>query len=394
MTLRYSPYDESLWSDPWPVYKQMQAEAPAYYIEDLDCWALTRFEDIWQASMDRQSFTASHGTSPDALFLASEPPPHVFLFMDPPDHGKHRGLIARSYLKDKIALIEDHVRRVVRKLLEPMLEQGELDVYALSSRTALDLIAAFIGLELEEVLQIRGYINRFYQRESGVPGTTEAGVRAFTEAHGYILRLIDKYRRRPPAEHSHIVSWLGAEIDGQRLSDDQIFFSVFAMVITGSDTVPLTTASSIYYLDKHPDQFAIVRDDHALIAGVFEEAARYDQPTNLLGRRIAQDVELHGQVMREGQSVLFLYAAACRDDREFDAADKFDITRKQRRNLSFGTGLHFCLGQHLARLEGRVILEELIASIPEFEVEQGGCKRIFGEFLQGYAAMPILFRPR
>lgn len=393
MTIRYSPYDESLWSNPWPVYKRMQAEAPAYYIEDLDCWALTRFEDIWQASMDRKSFTASYGTSPDALFLSSDPQPHVFLFMDPPEHGKHRGLIGRSYLKDKIALIEDHVRGVVRKLLKPMLGQGELDVYALASRTALELIAAFIGLELEEVLQIRGYIDRFYQRESGVRGTTASGSQAFTEAHAYILGLIEKYRKRRPAEHSHIVSWLDAEIDGG-LSDDEIFFSLFAMVITGSDTVPLTTASCIYYLDEHPGQLAMVRDEPNLIAGAFEEAARYDQPTNLLGRRIVKDVELHGQVMREGQSVLFLYSAACRDDREFDTADTFDITRKQHRNLTFGTGLHFCLGQHLARLEGRVILEELIGSIPEFEIEQNGCRRIFGEFLQGYATMPIRFQPR
>lgn len=394
MTLRYSPYDETLWSDPWPVYRRMQDEAPAYYIEDLDCWALTRFEDVWQASMDRKSFTASHGTSPDALFLATSPQPHVFLFMDPPEHTKHRGLIGRSYLKDKIALIEDHVRGVVRKELEPMLEQGELDVYALGSRTALDLIAAFIGLELEEVLQIRGYINRFYHRETGVPGTTEAGAAAFAEAHSYILKLIEKYRKNPPAEHSHIVSWFDAEIDGERLTDDQIFFSLFAMVITGSDTVPLTAANSIYCLGNNPDQLAMVREDPSLAAKAFEEAARYDQPTNMLGRRIVQDVELHGQTMRAGQSILFLYAAACRDEREFEAPDQFDIMRRQRRNLSFGTGLHFCLGQHLARLEGRVILEELLGSIPEFEVEQSGCKRIFGEFLQGYSAMPIRFRPQ
>ncbi|MGJ8537013.1 MAG: cytochrome P450 [Parasphingopyxis sp.] len=394
MTLRYSPYDENLWSNPWPMYKRMQDEAPAYYIEDLDCWALSRFEDVWQASMDRKNFTATHGTSPDALFLASEPPPNVFLFMDPPEHAKHRGLIGKSYRKDKVAVVEDQVRTVVRKHLKPMLEQGELDVYALGSRTVLEMIASFTGLQLEEVQHIRSLVDRFFKREPGVRGTTEAGAKAFAEAHEFIYRLIDRYRKQPSAEQSHISTWLNAEVDGERLSDEQIFYSIFAMVITGSDTVPLTTAGSIYYLDKHPDQLALVRDDLSLVSNAFEEAARYDQPTNLLGRRIAQDIELHGQDLRAGQSVLFLYAAACRDEREFDAPDRFDIMRRQRRNLSFGTGLHFCLGQHLARLEGRVLLEELIGSIPDFEIERDGCKRIVGEFLQGYSAMPIRFRPQ
>ncbi|MBC2778978.1 cytochrome P450 [Parasphingopyxis marina] len=394
MTLRYSPYDESLWSDPWPTYRRMQEEAPAYYIEDLDSWALSRFEDVWQASMDRKSYTAVHGTSTDALFLASDPPPRVFLFMDPPEHGRHRGLIGRSYLKDKVAFLDDHVRGVVRKLLPPLLEAGELDVYALSSRTALDIIAAFIGLELEEILHIRSLIDRFYLREPGVRGTTESGAKAFVEAHEFIVGLIERYRRNPPAEHSHIVSWLDAEIDGEKLTDEQIFFSIFAMVITGSDTVPLSTASAVYYLDRHSEQLALLRDDPTLAADAFEEAARFDQPTNLLGRRIAQDVELHGQTMRAGQSVLFLYAAACRDEREFDEPDKFDLRRRQRRNLSFGTGLHFCLGQHLARLEGRILLEEMLGAIEEFEVDQEGCSRVRGEFLQGFSTMPIRFDPR
>ena len=393
MSIRYSPYDESLWSHPWDTYKRMQDEAPAYYIEDLDCWALTRFEDIWKASMDRKAYTATHGTSPDALFLSEAPQPEVFLFMDPPAHGRTRGLIGRSYLKDKIALIEDHVRGVVRTEIAPMLSTGEIDVYRLASRTALQLIAAFIGLEYEEALRIRGYIDRFYLREPGVRGTTPEGAQAFAEAREYIMGLIEKYRQNPPAEHSHIVTWLNADVDGNRLTDEQIFFSIFAMVITGSDTLPLTTACTIYNLAANPDQLGMVRDDPTLCAAAFEEAARFDQPTNMLGRRVCQEVELHGETMRPGQSVLFLYAAACRDEREFDEPDRFDIPRRQRRNLSFGTGLHFCLGQHLARLEGQVLLQEILASVSDFEVRHDRCERIRGEFLQGFCQLPISFKP-
>ena len=121
---------------------------------------------------------------------------------------------------------------------------------------------------------------------------------------------------------------------------------------------------------------------------------RFDQPTNLLGRRLVRDLPLHGETMRAGQSVLFLYAAACRDGREFADPHRFDIRRIQRRNLSFGTGLHFCLGQHLARLEGRILIEEVLGAIDAFEVERDGCRRIVGEFLQGFNSVPIRFRPR
>lgn len=392
MDIDYSPYDERLRADPWPLYRRMQAEAPAYFVRDLDCWALTRFEDIWQASMDRQSYTATRGTSPDALFLGGPPPPAVFLFMDPPEHAQHRGLIARSYMKEKIALIDGYVRDLVRELLAPELEQGRLDVYQLASRTALFTIAAFIGLERDEIIHIRRLIDIFYAREPGVRGTTQRGVKAFIEAQAYIMGLIAKYRASPPAEHSHIATWLSAMIADRAMSDEQIFFSIFAMVITGSDTVPLTTAATLHYLDRDPTQLDKLRAVPTLAASAFEEAARYDQPTNLLGRTVARHVELHGQVLRPGQSILFLYAAACRDEREFEAPDRFDIERRQRRNLSFGTGLHFCLGQHLARLEGRILIEEMMAAIPEFEVDQDGCRRVYGEFLQGFCAMPIRFK--
>lgn len=394
MAINYSPYDESLWSNPWPIYKQMQNEAPAYYIEELDCWALSRFDDIWQASMDRHSYTATAGTSAEALFMTTEPPPPVFLFMDGQAHGQHRGLIARPYNKDKIALIEDMVRGIVRELMAPMLEAGTLDVYKLTSRTALFTNAIFMGLEREEILHIRSLIDVYFQREPGVRGTTEKGQQAFNEVHAYIMDLIKRYRKNPPPEHTHIGTWLRAEMAEGPLTEDQLFFNIFAMVITGSDTVPLTTAASVRFLDLHPDQLAQVRADPELIPGVFEEAARIDQPTNLLGRRIVRDVELHGQTMKAGQSVLFLYAAAGRDEREFEQPDIFDIHRRPRRTLAFGTGIHFCLGQHLARLEGRIVLEEIFAAIPEFEVDHAVSKRIYGEFLRGYYTLPIHFKPR
>lgn len=390
----YNPFSEVFQADPWPVYRRMRADDPAYYIEELDAWALSRFEDVWQASMDRTAYTATQGTSTDALLRDGPPPPAAFLFMDPPTHRQHRDLISAPYQKDAAALREDNIRALTRELLAPMLAGGELDVYALSSRVALYTIADFIGLERADIEHIRALIDTFYRREPGISGTTPKGEQASIEARAYILELIQRYRRDPPPAASHIHAWLNAAVNGTAMSDEDIYFSIFAFVITGSDTLPLTTAGTIYYLSENPAQLAEVRADHALIPHAFAETTRYDQATNVLGRTLVHDIELHGKTLRKGCPVLFLYASANRDEREFENPDEYHIARRPRRTLSFGAGQHVCLGQHLARLEGRIILEELLAAIPEFEVDRSRSRRVFGEFLQGYCQVPIHFRPR
>lgn len=390
----YNPFSEAFQADPWPVYRRMRAEDPAYYIEELDAWALSRFDDVWQASMERSAYTATRGTSTDALLRDGPAPPATFLFMDPPLHRQHRDLISGPYQKDAAALREDTIRALTRELLAPALQQGELDVYALSSRVALYTIADFIGLERADIEHIRALIDVFYRREPGIAGTTPNGLQAFAEARSYILQLIGRYRRNPAPASSHIHTWLNAAVNGATMSDEDIYFSIFAFVITGSDTLPLTTAGTIYYLSQHPEQLAEVRADPALIPFAFAETTRYDQATNVLGRTLLHDIELHGKTLRKGCPVLFLYASANRDEREFEAPDEYRIARRPRRTLSFGAGLHVCLGQHLARLEGKIILEELLAAIPAFEVDSARCRRVFGEFLQGYCQVPISFKPK
>lgn len=391
MTIDYNPFDETLWPNPWPTYRQMRDEQPAYFIESLNAWALTRFDDIWQASLDKEHFTATHGTSPEALLLDDSMPPSVFLFMDPPKHRLHRNLVALPYTPVNIGKIEQKIRETTRELLNPLLSSGELDAYQLASQVALHTIADFIGLSYAQIVHIRKLIDVFYQREPGTMGTTQKGQQAFAEVNSYIRALIAEFRRWPPAEDTHIYQWLNSRIDDEPMTEDEIFFSIFALVITGSDTLPLTVAATLYYLSLNPEALEEVRSDHSLISNAFAEAARIDQPTNILGRVVDKEFTMHGKQFKPGQPVLFLYASANRDEREFEDPERFDIHRQSRRTLSFGAGLHFCLGQHLARLEGRIILEELFTALPAFEVDRAGCKRIFGEFLQGFCHVPLKF---
>jgi cytochrome P450 len=370
----------------------MRDEAPAYYIEEYDAWALSRFDDIWRASMDKQSFTAARGTSLDALFSSTAEQPSIFLFKDPPDHTASRNLIARPYRKDSVENLEPQIRRLTKRLLLPGLKSGSLDIYAVANRVALLTIADFIGLDPEAAVRIRSLIDKFYQREPGINGTTPAGYQAFLEVRTFILQLIADVRGNALDRSTHIGTWLG-DTGGKPMTDDELFLSVFALIVTGSDTVPLTTAATVYYLFQNPQQLAAIRADRSLIPSAFEEAARFDQPTNILGRVVRRDVVFQGKTLRAGQVVLFLFASAGRDEREFDQADRYLIDRKPRRSLSFGTGIHFCLGQYLARLEGRIILEELLAALPDFHVEEEAVTRVQGEFLQGFNHLPLRFSP-
>ncbi len=391
MTINYNPFDDNILKDPWSTYRAMRDQEPVYYIEELNAWALTRFEDVWEASLDKSHFTANHGTSPEALLLDKTLPPKAFLFMDPPEHRVHRNLIGKPYTPNQVAKLEQEVRDTTRQVMQPYLAKGEMDIYQLASHVALHTIANMIGLSFKQVLHIRHLIDIFSLREPGKMGTTETGHKAFAEVNLYIRGLIKEFRESPPAEHTHIYGWLNANIDDKPMNEDEIFFSIFAMVITGSDTLPLTVAATLYYLSEQPDVMNEVRQNPELIPKAFAEAARIDQPTNILGRVVTEDFEFHGKQLKKGQPVLFLYASANRDEREFDQPDQFQLHRQSKRNLSFGAGLHFCLGQHLARLEGRIILEEIFANLSEFDVDRAGSKRVFGEFLQGFSYLAITF---
>ena len=159
----------------------------------------------------------------------------------------------------------------------------------------------------------------------------------------------------------------------------------------GVEVVPLSVANTILYLGRHPDQRRSLVEDPSRIPFAYDESLRYDQPTNLLGRTVKDPVEIRGQKLLPGQGVMFLWASGNRDEEEFPEADRFDVHRRPPRTLSFGHGAHKCIGEHLGLLEGRILLEEILAMAPEYEVDESGAQRVYGEFLHGYHRMPIGF---
>ncbi len=399
MKINYNPYSKDFWDNSWEIYKDLRDNDPVHCMEDFGgAWALSRFDDIWNAHLGSyKDYTSTFGTSPPPLLLGDDSGPgHVSIpTNDGQDHRDYRNTIADQYRQSSIATLEDKIRQLTRDELKPALKSGRLDIHDLGRTVALFSITDMIGLDREIALKARELIDIFYERDPDVMGVTPRGQEAFGQVMGLMLQLAAEWRKDTPPSPTHINAWINNQVrDGLWMSDEQIMGNTSMLIITGADTVPYNIANMFYYLDKNPQQLQLMRDDFSLIPGAFEECVRYDHPTNILGRRLTKDIELHGKQMKKGDAVIYLYQSAGRDEREFENADQFDITRPTpKRSISFGHGPHKCLGQHLARLEGRVIIEEILSSIPEFNLKQDEVVRTFGEFLQGYRNMPIEFKP-
>ncbi|KRO40833.1 MAG: hypothetical protein ABR63_07615 [SAR86 cluster bacterium BACL1 MAG-120920-bin57] len=400
MKINYNPYDKEFWDNSWEIYKDLRDNDPVHCMEDFGgAWALSRFDDIWNAHLGSyKDYTSAFGTSPPPLLLGDDSGPgHVSIpTNDGQEHRDYRNTIADRYSQSSISELEAKIRQLTRDELSPLLGTGKLDIHDIARTVALFSITDMIGLDRDIALKARELIDVFYERDPDVMGVTPRGQEAFGQVMGLMLQLASEWRKDTPPSPSHINAWINNQVrEGVWMSDEQIMGNTSMLIITGADTVPYNIANMFYYLNKKPEQLKMMREDVSLIPAAFEECVRFDHPTNILGRRLIQDIELHGKKMKKGDAVIYLYQSAGRDEREFENADQFDITRPTpSRSISFGHGPHKCLGQHLARLEGRVIIEEILHAIPEFEIKEDEVVRTFGEFLQGYRKMPIEFKPR
>ena len=399
MKINYNPYTKEFWNDPWTIYKLMRDEDPVHRMDDFGgAWALSRFEDIWNAHLGSyKDYTSVEGTSPPPLLLGEDSGPgHVSIpSNDGADHRDYRNTIADRYTQSSIAELEDKIRELTQEELKASLKLGKLDIHEIARKVALFSITDMIGLERKTALQARELIDIFYERDPEIMGVTPRGQEAFGQCMGLMLQLAAEWRKDTPPSPSHINAWINKQVrEGVWMSDEQIMGNTSMLIITGADTVPYNIANLFYYLNQDPNQLEILRNDFSLIPNAFDECVRFDHPTNILGRKLNKDIELHGKEMKKGDSVIYLYQSAGRDEREFDNPDKFDVTRPiPKRSVNFGHGPHKCLGQHLAKLEGRVIIEEILSAIPKFKLIEEDVERTFGEFLQGYRYMPIEFDP-
>ena len=389
--MHYDPFAEEMKDDPYPIYAQLRKEAPAYYVEKYDAWALSRFADIWDYSSDPR-FSTANGTTSSQLLTKTQPVTPMLNLMDPPEHTELRVAIRPRFSRRAIRGMEPVIRGIVQECIEDAMDRGGCDVVGdLSARLSVKVTCLAVGIPLEDGDRLSELVFRFFGREVGVAGMTEDGLAAARELGDYFVGLVGERRRSGDDAEDVVNLFRDFRTGGRLLSDDEIGSHLSMLIIGGSETFPKTLANAVLRLWEHPDQRARCAADPSLIPGAFEEALRYDMPTQFLGRTLLYDVELHRQRMREGQAVLFLYPSGNRDEHEFDDPDRFDIDRRPERILTFGAGTHSCLGLHVAKMEGRVCLEELLGARPEYDVDLGRAERPRTEFVQGFASLPIRF---
>ncbi len=393
--VEFDPFsDDVIHGDKYALYHRLRDEAPACYVEKWDCWALSRFTDIWDACQN-PAFSSARGATTAHLLTKVQPVIPMLNNMDPPEHSRLRAKIRAFFVPRRVRGLEPAIRQVVDELLDPLEERAEGDfVEDVAQPLAMAVGCMVIGLPSEDGAYLRDVVGRFFDRDPATAGMTEAGLAAMAEMLDYLTRISNARRGKAvdePDPISVLHEWVGDS--GQPLSDDEVAANLQLLLVGGTDTLPKVLANVLLRLGQNPDQRAEVAADPGLTLDAFNEAVRLDMPTQMMARSLLSDVEVAGEKLTEGQPVLLLYASGNRDEREFSRPDAYDLHRRPPRTLSFSHGTHACIGLHVARKEGEIALAEILRRFPEYSVDESGLERYATEFVQGYSRMPVRWRP-
>jgi cytochrome P450 len=387
----YDPYADDVLADPHPFYRQLRDEAPAYFVEKYDAWALTRFADVWSAAADPVHFSSRAGTLPSQVLTREQPVIPILNYVDPPQHTELRGIFQSCFAPRAVAAMEGMVRSAAVELLERGAEMGRFDaVQDFAMPFATRVAADLIGVAAKDMPSMVDWMQRFFGHDPDDGSMTPDGIAALEEVNSFGAELTRERRKHPSASCDAVNALLAFEQrTGKAFTDEEAGMHLGMLVIAGAETSAKAMALMISLLAAHPDQRRKLIDDPEGIVDGFHETLRYDNPTQFLCRTVAESIELHGQRLRPGQGVMLLYASGNRDEREFERPDVFDVTRRPQRILSFSVGRHLCLGIHVARLEARVAMEEILSRHPDYEVDFDGAEQIRTEFIRGYTTLPV-----
>lgn len=389
--LYYDPFDNDIDDDPYPIWKRMRSEAPLYYNEKYNFYALSRWDDVARELPNWQAYRSGRGTTADILFSGIEVPPGILLFEDPPLHDLHRRLLSKVFTPRRMLAVEDLVRDFCAKALDPLRGQDGLDFVAdLGAFMPMRTIGYLLGIPEEGQEQIRAGTDKNIALSDD---TTDVSATVFADALAMFAEYIE-WRSTHPSDDL-MTELLNAEIDepdGTRRKLERTEVLAYTAMIAGAGGE--TTARLIGFmgqlLGEHPDQRRELVADPGLIAKAVEETLRFEPPSPVQARYVAQDVEHYGQAVPEGSYMLLLNGSANRDESKFTDPDRFDIHRTGG-HLSFGQGLHFCLGSALARLEARVAFEEVLKRWQDWEVDYPNAFRAHTSSVRGWARLPVKF---
>ncbi len=391
--LYYDPFDFDIDDDPYPVWKRLRDEAPLYYNEKYDFFAVSRFLDVENALKDWKTYSSAKGTLLELIKADIELPPGIFIFEDPPAHDLHRGLLSRVFTPRRMAAIEPDIRAFCARSLDPMVGTDGFDVIAdLGAQVPMRTIGMLLGIPESDQSALRDEIDDGLKLDEGgeMPslseGFDELGQTALFEEY------ID-YRYKNPGDDvmTDLITAEYTDVDGvqRRLTREEALGYINLVAAAGNETTNRLIGWTTRLLSQHPDERRAVCEDRSLVNNTIEEVLRFESPSPVQARYVMTDVELHGTTVPEGSAILLLNGSGNRDERAFEHPDRFDVRRDIAHHLAFGYGIHFCLGAALARIEGRVVLDEMLTRFPDWEVDEERAVRGRTSTVRGWSSMPV-----
>jgi cytochrome P450 len=380
----WDPFDPKLRDDPYPLWKRLRDEAPLYRNDRHDFWVLSRFDDVEAAHKDHTTFSSSHNTTIEMMVDEPNTDTGMFIGLDPPTHTAYRGLVSRAFTPRRIAGIEPEIRRIAAELLDPHVGGSGFDyVQEFSAIFPPTVISLLLGVPPADRDWLRRQVDLMFHIEDDVGMMNPTSRRAGGAVRDYILTQVNERRATPRDDLFTVL----AEADFPREAIPAEFGTM--LFAAGSETVARLLGWAIALLAAHPDQRAQLRDDPSLLPGAVEEALRYEPPSPVQARWTTSEVQLHGVTMPVDSKVVLLTGAAGRDERKFPDPDRFDVHRRFDHHVSLGLGIHFCLGAALARMEGRIGIEETLARFPDYDVDHDAATLLYTSTVRGYDRLPL-----
>jgi cytochrome P450 len=390
----FDPYDVELNADPYPMFRRLREEVPLYYNEQHDFYAVSRFDDVNAALVDHETFSSARGAILELIKANIDIPKGVVIFEDPPIHDIHRKLLSRMFTPRKINELEPKIREFCAQSLDPLTGSGRFDFVAdLGAQMPMKVISMLLGIPEDDQETIRDRANDQLRTEAGKPmKAAEHGMVTGEHFAAYI-----DWRVEHPSDDI-MTELLKVEFEDEtgtvrRLTREELLVYLNVVAGAGNETTTRLIGWAGKVLAEHPDQRRDLVENPGLIPQAVEELLRYEPPAPHVARHVTRDVEYYGQTVPRGSVMMLLIGAACRDHRQFPPdGDLFDIHRQARQHLAFSVGTHFCLGSALARLEGRIALEEILRRFPEWDVDLENARLSPTSTVRGWEAMPAVVR--
>ncbi len=386
----YDPYDVEIDADPYPVFHRLREEAPLYYNEQYDFYALSRYDDVERGLVDRETNISGRGGILELIKAGIEMPPGILIFEDPPTHTIHRGLLSRVFTPRQVNGLEPKIREFCVESLDRLDGADRFDFVAdLGAQMPMRVIGMLLGIPEEDQEAVRDHADANLRTKPGQPQKVSANF-----VNGEMFAEYIDWRAEHPSDDV-MTQLLQAEFQDEtgatrRLTRAEILTYVTVVAGAGNETTTRLIGWAGKVLAEHPDQRRELVDDPTLIPNAIDELLRFEPPAPHVGRYVAREFEAHGGRVPEGSAILFLVGAANHDDRRFPDGDRFDIHRGIGQHLAFGYGAHYCLGAALARLEGRVALEEVLRRIPEWDVDYDGARLASTSTVRGWETLPVV----